>query len=85
MGPISMTRNENKYTFKDNKAFVNQLALKFNSFFKLLDAGQEIDISFKNKRPLSEISLLCCLKPTRKTLKMSKLQDLLLLKAGRKV
>lgn len=46
---LDLDLNENKYTFKDNKAFVNQLALEFNGFFKLLDAGQEIDISFKNK------------------------------------
>ena len=44
---LDLDLNENKYTFKDNKAFVNQLALEFNGFFKLLDAGQEIDISFK--------------------------------------
>ena len=46
---LDLDLNENKYTFKDNKAFVNQLAIEFNGFFKLLDAGQEIDISFKNK------------------------------------
>ncbi len=46
---LDLDLNENKYTFKDNKAFINQLALEFNGFFKLLDAGQEIDISFKNQ------------------------------------
>lgn len=46
---LDLDLNENKYTFKDNKAFVNQLALEFHGFFKLLDAGEEIDISFKNK------------------------------------
>ena len=39
---------ENKYTFKDNIALINQLPLEFNGFFKLLDDGQELDISFKN-------------------------------------
>jgi len=39
---------ENKYTFKDNSLLINQLPLEFNGFFKLLDDGQELDISFKN-------------------------------------
>ena len=38
----------NKYTFKENKFFINQLALEFDGFVKLLENSSEIDISFKN-------------------------------------
>src|SRR5690554_847808 len=37
-----------KYTFKENKAYINQLPLKFQGYVKLLEEGQEIDISFEN-------------------------------------
>ena len=40
--------NKNKYTFKENKGFINQLPLEFDGFVKLLKVGQEIDITFKN-------------------------------------
>ena len=45
---IDLDLNENKYTFKENKGFINQLPLEFDGFVKLLEEGQEIDISFKN-------------------------------------
>ncbi len=45
---IDLDLNENKYTFKDNKALINKLPLEFNGFVKLLDVGQEINISFKS-------------------------------------
>lgn len=45
---IDLNLNENKYTFKENKGLVNQLPLEFNGYVKMLDEGQEIDISFKN-------------------------------------
>src|SRR5690606_18595075 len=35
-------------TFKDNKGFINQLPLEFKGFVKLLDNGQEVDITFEN-------------------------------------
>lgn len=45
---IDLDLNNNKYTFKENKGFINQLPLEFDGFVKLLKEGQEIDITFKN-------------------------------------
>lgn len=45
---IDLNLDENKYTFKDNKGFINELPLEFNGFVQMLDEGQNIDISFKN-------------------------------------
>lgn len=45
---IGLDLNENKYTFKENKGFVNQLPLEFDGYIKLLEEGQEINLSFKN-------------------------------------
>ncbi|MCR5860811.1 AsmA family protein [Flavobacterium sp. J372] len=35
------------YTFKDNKAMINQLPLEFNGSLGLLEAGQQFDLTFK--------------------------------------
>ncbi|WP_371824119.1 AsmA-like C-terminal region-containing protein [Lutibacter sp. A80] len=35
------------YTFKENKALINQLPLEFDGFIKLMDAGQQYNLSFK--------------------------------------
>ena len=35
------------YTFKDNKALINQLPLEFNGSIQLVDAGQNYDLTFK--------------------------------------
>ena len=45
---IDLNLNNNTYTFKENKGFINQLPLEFDGFFQLKDEGQLIDISFKN-------------------------------------
>jgi hypothetical protein len=45
---IDLNLKENKYSFKENKGFINQLPLEFNGFFQLKDEGQLIDITFKN-------------------------------------
>ena len=45
---IAMDLIENKYTFKENKFVINQLALEFDGFVKLLEDGSELDITFKN-------------------------------------
>jgi len=45
---IDLDLNDNKYTFKENKGFINQLPIEFDGFVKLLEVGQEIDITFKN-------------------------------------
>lgn len=36
-----------KYTFKKNKALINQLPLEFDGFIQISDAGQEYDLTFK--------------------------------------
>ena len=45
---IGLHLKDNKYTFKDNKAFINQLPLEFDGFIQLLEEGQLYDLTFKN-------------------------------------
>ncbi|AOW19665.1 AsmA family protein [Urechidicola croceus] len=45
---IDMNLNEQKYSFKENKAFINQLPLEFKGYVQLVEKGQQIDISFEN-------------------------------------
>ena len=45
---IDVDLDQYKYTFKENKGYINQLPLEFKGYVKMLDEGQEIDISFKN-------------------------------------
>ena len=45
---IGLDLNNQKYTFKDNKAFINQLPLEFKGYVQLLENGQDIDITFEN-------------------------------------
>jgi hypothetical protein len=37
-----------KYTFKENKGYINALPLQFEGFVQMVEKGQQIDISFKN-------------------------------------
>lgn len=45
---IDMDLNAQKYTFKENKALINQLPIEFNGFVQLIEEGQNIDLTFKN-------------------------------------
>jgi hypothetical protein len=45
---IDMDLNNSKYTFKENKGSINQLPIEFHGFVQLLDARQEVDITFEN-------------------------------------
>jgi len=45
---IDMDFDTNTYTFKDNKALVNQLPLQFTGYVQLLEDGQKVDITFEN-------------------------------------
>ncbi|WP_338731792.1 AsmA family protein [Mangrovimonas cancribranchiae] len=45
---LGLDLENQKYTFKDNKAYINQLPLEFDGFVQLLDEGQNMDITFKN-------------------------------------
>ncbi|GAA4297161.1 AsmA-like C-terminal region-containing protein [Aestuariibaculum suncheonense] len=45
---IDLDIENSKYTFKDNKALINQLPLEFHGFVQLIEEGQDIDITFEN-------------------------------------
>jgi len=44
---IGVDLNENKFTFLENEALINQLKLVFDGFVKLNENNQEIDLNFK--------------------------------------
>ena len=44
---LGIDLEKSKYTFKENKALINQLPLEFDGFIQLVDAGQEYDLNFK--------------------------------------
>ena len=44
---LGLDLNNQKYTFKENKALINQLPLEFNGFIQLTDLGQLYDLKFK--------------------------------------
>ncbi|HEX9599873.1 MAG TPA: AsmA family protein, partial [Mariniflexile sp.] len=45
---IGLDLENSKYTFKENKGFINKLPIEFHGFVQLLEAGQDIDITFEN-------------------------------------
>lgn len=45
---LDLDLDNQKYTFKDNKGYINQLPLTFRGYVQQLEEGQEIDISFEN-------------------------------------
>jgi len=45
---IGLDLEQNKYTFKENKGFINALPLEFEGFVQMVEEGQQIDITFKN-------------------------------------
>lgn len=46
---ILMDLENQKYTFKENEGYINQLPLTFKGYVQQVDNGQDIDISFENK------------------------------------
>jgi hypothetical protein len=44
---VNIDLEQSKYTFKENKALVNQLPLEFDGFIQLVDAGQNYNLTFK--------------------------------------
>ncbi|RAR71806.1 AsmA-like C-terminal region-containing protein [Flavobacterium aciduliphilum] len=44
---LGIDLNQSKYTFKENKAKINDLPLEFNGFMQMADAGQVFDLTFK--------------------------------------
>ena len=45
---IGLDLKNNTYTFKENKGFINQLPIAFQGNVKLVEEGQDIDITFEN-------------------------------------
>ncbi len=44
---LGIDLEKSKYTFKENKALINQLPLQFDGFIQLVEAGQQYDLKFK--------------------------------------
>jgi hypothetical protein len=44
---LGIDLDKSKYTFKENKALINQLPLEFDGFIQMVEAGQEYDLKFK--------------------------------------
>ena len=44
---LGIDLKNSKYTFKENKAKINELPLEFNGFIQLVPAGQQYDLTFK--------------------------------------
>ncbi|MTE28188.1 AsmA family protein [Winogradskyella ouciana] len=45
---IDLDLEQEKYTFKENRGFINALPLEFQGYVQNVEGGQQIDISFKN-------------------------------------
>ncbi|GAA4971586.1 AsmA-like C-terminal region-containing protein [Algibacter aquimarinus] len=45
---IGLDLENSKYTFKDNKGFINDLPLEFQGYVQQVENGQQIDILFEN-------------------------------------
>jgi hypothetical protein len=44
---LGIDLKNSKYTFKENKALINQLPLEFDGFIQMVEAGQQYDLTFK--------------------------------------
>ena len=44
---LGIDMEQSKYTFKENKAKINELPLEFNGFIQMVEAGQVYDLTFK--------------------------------------
>jgi hypothetical protein len=44
---LGIDLDKSKYTFKENKALINQLPLEFDGFIQMVEAGQQYDLKFK--------------------------------------
>ena len=45
---IGLDLEQSKYTFKENKAVINQLPIAFSGYFQQLEHSQKMDLSFEN-------------------------------------
>lgn len=60
---IGINLKENKFTFKENTGFINQLPLQFSGFVQLVESGQLYDINFNT--PTSSFKNLLGLIPKK--------------------
>ncbi|MFY8065585.1 MAG: AsmA-like C-terminal region-containing protein [Flavobacterium sp.] len=60
---IGIDLDKSKYTFKENKAKINELPLEFDGFIQLVDTGQQYDLTFKT--PTSSFKNFLGLIPTQ--------------------
>lgn len=44
---LGIDLDQSKYTFKENKALINQLPLEFDGFIQMVENGQNYDLTFK--------------------------------------
>jgi hypothetical protein len=44
---LGINLDNSRYTFKENKAKINELPLEFDGFIQMVEAGQEFDLNFK--------------------------------------
>ena len=44
---LGIDLEKSQYTFKENKALINQLPLEFDGFIQMVEAGQQYDLKFK--------------------------------------
>jgi hypothetical protein len=58
---LGINLKDNTYSFKDNKAFINQLPLEFNGFIQLAESGQLFDLKFNT--PTSSFKNMLALVP----------------------
>ena len=60
---LAMDLDQKKYTFKENKAKINELPLEFNGFIQLVEGGQQYDLQFKT--PTSSFQNFLALIPAK--------------------
>ena len=60
---LGIDLENSKYTFKENKAIINQLPLEFNGFIQLVEAGQQYDLTFRT--PSSSFTNFLALVPAK--------------------
>ncbi|MBK0370305.1 AsmA family protein [Flavobacterium agrisoli] len=69
---LGIDLEQSKYSFKENKALINQLPLEFNGFIQLLEKGQQYDLTFKT--PTSSFTNFLGLIPSAYTSGLSEIK-----------
>ena len=69
---LGINLKNNTYSFKDNKAFINQLPLEFNGFVQLIENGQLFDLKFNT--PTSSFKNMLALVPEQYSGNLSKVK-----------